>query len=341
VNDAGKGSPGTRILSAVGLVALLAFLFSSSAAAQITVGQTAPGFSPPAECEEEFAFDEWQRAVAVDTTSYVVPTAGVLTSWSTNAAAGPNQILTLKVLHRVGALSFAVAAHDGPRPLAPGVLNTFPIAVPVKQGDAIGLNTPTAVPTACTFATGLTEDSVFFKQGDVADGGTIAFGMGFNSSRLNVSATLLPPPSLSAIAPVAGPVTGGTSVVLSGANFADVTAVSFGAAPAKSFAVGSESQITAVAPAASALTGVPISVSTVAGTAASAQLFTYDGCRVPRLRDSKLKRAKKAAKKAACKIGTIKKLPKAKAKTGKVVKQNPKPGKLLAPGTKITVTLGV
>ncbi|MGE0068008.1 MAG: PASTA domain-containing protein [Solirubrobacterales bacterium] len=49
---------------------------------------------------------------------------------------------------------------------------------------------------------------------------------------------------------------------------------------------------------------------------------------------------KKKARKADCKIGKVKKLGDATAKTGEVVKQNPKPGKLLAPGTKIKVTLG-
>lgn len=36
----------------------------------------------------------------------------------------------------------------------------------------------------------------------------------------------------------------------------------------------------------------------------------------------------------------MKKLGDATAKTGEVVKQNPKPGKLLAPGTKVNVKLG-
>lgn len=330
---------GGLISIAAGLIALLALSFSSTAAAQIVVGQTAPGVSPPAECADALPFDEFQRAIAAGN-SYVVPTAGALTTWSTNAAAGPNQTLTLKVLHRVGALSFTVAAHDGPRPLTPGILNTFPVAIPVRQGDVIALNTPPSAPSACVFETGLAEDSVFLKQGDVGDSGTVAFGIGEGGWRLNVSATLLPPPAVSAIGPAAGPVTGGISVVLSGANFAGVTAVSFGAVPATSFAVGSESQITAVAPASQSLTGVPISVTTAAGTAASAQLFAYQGCKVPRLRGSKLKRAKKAAKKADCKIGTVKKRGKATAKTGKVVKQNPQPGKLLAPGAKIAITLG-
>lgn len=87
MDDASRWTLGVRISAVAGLIALLALFLSSSAVAQIVVGQTAPGASPPAECEEGSAFDEIQRQVAGGA-SYVVPTAGVLTSWSTNAAAG-------------------------------------------------------------------------------------------------------------------------------------------------------------------------------------------------------------------------------------------------------------
>jgi len=54
----------------------------------------------------------------------------------------------------------------------------------------------------------------------------------------------------------------------------------------------------------------------------------------------KLKGTKKRLRNADCKIGKVKKIEGATAKTGKVVKQNPKPGKVLAPGTEVKVTLG-
>ena len=53
----------------------------------------------------------------------------------------------------------------------------------------------------------------------------------------------------------------------------------------------------------------------------------------------KLKAAKKALKKASCKPGKVSKRNGATAKTGKVKKQSPKPGKVLAPGAKVKLTL--
>jgi DNA-binding beta-propeller fold protein YncE len=63
-------------------------------------------------------------------------------------------------------------------------------------------------------------------------------------------------------------------------------------------------------------------------------------CVVPKLKGKTLKAAKKRARKAHCGIGHVKKLEGATAKTGKVVKQKPKGGKVKAAGYKIAVTLG-
>ncbi|WP_204249172.1 IPT/TIG domain-containing protein, partial [Nocardia arizonensis] len=49
-------------------------------------------------------------------------------------------------------------------------------------------------------------------------------------------------PTLTAIAPSSGPVTGGTTVVLTGTNLATATSVSFGGTPATSFTVNSNTQ---------------------------------------------------------------------------------------------------
>lgn len=133
---------------------------------------------------------------------------------------------------------------------------------------------------------------------------------------------------------------GGAKVVITGANFASVSAVGFGATPATSFTVDSETQITAIAPKSGKLVKAAIAVTTAAGSAGSPTTFAYEGCRVPKLKDKRLKAVKKQAKKADCKVGKVKKLGDATAKTGEVVKQNPQPGKILAPGTKIKVTLG-
>ena len=59
-------------------------------------------------------------------------------------------------------------------------------------------------------------------------------------------------PQVSSLSPASGPTTGGTSVTITGSNFTGATAVSFGGVPATSFTINSNTQITAVAPAAAA-----------------------------------------------------------------------------------------
>ncbi|WP_280413560.1 IPT/TIG domain-containing protein, partial [Nocardia asiatica] len=75
-----------------------------------------------------------------------------------------------------------------------------------------------------------------------------------------------PTPSLTTVAPGSGPETGGNTVEFTGTGFTDATAVHFGANTAVSFAVLSDSRITAVAPAGSG--SVDATVTTAGGTSA-------------------------------------------------------------------------
>jgi hypothetical protein len=315
--------------------ALFALAIGSSAGAQVVVGQVAPTPNPPAICEYPFDYDEFQLSVASGT-SYTVPAAGVLTAWSTNAASGSGQNLSFKVFRPLGGGNYLVVAEDR-RTLTPSTLNTFPLNVPVQPGDILGLGIPATGPTACEFETKDARDVIGYHEGLTPVGGVFPIEETFTESRLNVSATLLPPPVISAIAPATASIQGG-SVVIAGANFAGVTGVSFGAVPA-AFTVNSEGQITATAPPTKTLGSVSVVVSTVAGVVTAAQPFTYEGCRVPQLRGKKLKASKKKLRKADCRVGKVKKLHDATAKAGEVVKQNPKPGKILPPGAKVKVIL--
>ena len=76
----------------------------------------------------------------------------------------------------------------------------------------------------------------------------------------------LPDVKVSGINPNTGPVAGGTTVVLAGAGFAGATAVQFGANAATSFTVNSDTQITAVTPAATAAGAVDVTVTTPHGS---------------------------------------------------------------------------
>jgi hypothetical protein len=121
--------------------------------------------------------------------TYVVPGAGTITSWSHNAVTGPDQTLTLKIFSKVAdPAKYQIVGHDGPRPLAGGLLNTFPASVPVKPGDALGVSGTSSVDTACTFAAA--GDAVLTTNANLADGESADF-FSASDNRVNVSAVFV------------------------------------------------------------------------------------------------------------------------------------------------------
>jgi hypothetical protein len=88
-----------------------------------------------------------------------------------------------------------------------------------------------------------------------------------------------PPPVLpvvSAVAPAEGSDLGGDTVVLTGSGFTGALTVFFGSAPAASFTVDSDTQVTAVSPAGSD-GSVDVTVTTSAGVSAAGSSFVYSG----------------------------------------------------------------
>ena len=83
-------------------------------------------------------------------------------------------------------------------------------------------------------------------------------------------------PTVTGVSPGSGPVSGGTSVTVTGSNFTGVTAVKFGATAATGVTVNSAISLTATAPAGSAGT-VDVTVTASGGTSAtsSADRYTY------------------------------------------------------------------
>lgn len=331
---ASKARLGTALVLAI--LACLA-VSVSAACAQVTVGQTIRAPYLPVQCVSENPLDEVQVAIA-DGTGYAVPSAGLLTSWSTVAGTFGGR-MGLKVYRPLAPLQFLVVGQDGPRPLLSGQRNTFPVAIPVQAGDIVGITVPGNGSPVCAFETGSGADVSRFSSGSAPNGAVVNFGSFRTEERMNIEATLLPPPAITSLSPATGPIKK-AKVTIAGANFAAVQGVSFGGVPAKSFTVDSEGQISAVAPDSTKLSKVPVAVTTGAGSATGTQTFQYKGCKVPQLQGKKLKASKKTARKRGCKIGKVKKLGDATPKTGEVVKQSAKPGKLLLPGAKIHVTLG-
>jgi len=255
---------------------MIALAFAGQASAQVTLGQLAPTSPASGECGEGASGSFFWKLELGGGASYEVPApGGVITSWSTRAAGGAGQFLTLKVLRPAGGSSYAVVGTDGPRALAPSAVDTFPVNLAVQAGDVIGTYNGSALESAkvtCRFPTSNEADIPAFGFAPPAGPVEIA---GVNLKwRVNLSATVLLAPTVASLGTTAGPLAGGTSVTISGSEFEQVSAVRFGAVPAQSYTVDSAGQITAVSPPGQA-GSVPVTVTTIAGTAASGGQFSY------------------------------------------------------------------
>jgi hypothetical protein len=216
-------------------------------------------------------------------------------------------------------------------------LQTFPAAIPIRAGDTIGLDVVKDMQLGVFQPPG---SGVGSWVPPLAEGSTRPFDP-TPEAEFAFNAVVQPQPAITGLSPASGSFKGGSAVVINGADFAGVKSVLFGPNAAVSFAVGSENQITAVAPPGTPGT-VDVTVTALGGTSTVSPVdrFTYTACTVPNLNAKKLKAAKKQLKKVNCKVGKVTRKDGVSAKAGKVVKQGPKPGKKLAPGTKVNVTLG-
>lgn len=86
--------------------------------------------------------------------------------------------------------------------------------------------------------------------------------------------TYVTPPTITAITPALGSTHGGDSVVITGTNFTNASAVSLGGTPVASFVVNSNTQITAVTPAGTA-GAARVTVTVPGATSAPNTLYTY------------------------------------------------------------------
>jgi hypothetical protein len=82
-------------------------------------------------------------------------------------------------------------------------------------------------------------------------------------------------PTVTGVNPTSGVTTGGTAVTITGSGFTGATSVRFGIAPAASFTVVSDSQITAISPAGTGTVDVTVSNSTGTSATSAADQFTF------------------------------------------------------------------
>jgi hypothetical protein len=323
----GPARSGRCILaSAAVALALLAPFPGSAGAAVVTVGS--PLTAPFVPGSAGFAFTSMNPGAGS-------PVTGTVISWQVLLGAGGP--FKLRVLQPNGGNSFTGVATSTPQvPAGPG-LQTFPTSLPIKTGQTIGLDNSTEddelgiAPAPGRPLLGVTPP--------VPDGIPTEFEPGAELE-LAFNAQVLPAPTVASLSKKSGSIKGGTKVAIVGTDLGRAGSVSFGSAPAKGFTIDSDTQVTAVTPAAKSTKPVAVSITTPAGTAAAADQFSYEACKVPKLGGKSLKKTKKLLRKGHCKLGKVNKRGDATAKTGKVVKQGAKPKKLLAPGAKVNVTLG-
>ncbi len=145
-------------------------------------------------------------------------------------------------------------------------------------------------------------------------------------------------PAIVGFSPQQGSIRGGTAVQISGGGFNDVSGVSFGTHPARSFQVKSENLVTAVAPAVPRGLNVRIHVAAAGGAATSNRDFTFIGCHVPRLKEDRIARARKTLAAAGCKTGQV--MPARDAgEPLRVIAESPHPGAWLEPGAAVSITV--
>ena len=282
------------------------------------------------------------------------PVDGAIVSWSLKgASATPGyalRVLNVSGTTMTGFVITGIATSTHETPAGAG-LQTFATALPIKQGQHIGID----VPKTGQFGTSGISGAIVGEVQPLLAEGVPAIPTQFPDSEVGFSAQVQPAPTISALGITSGPAAGGTSVLIAGTDFTGATAVKFGGTSA-AFSVTSENTITATSPASATAGAVPVTVTTVAGTASSAQQFLYVAstpppapvtpvvipkptCKVPKLKGKTLKSAKKRIRAADCRVGTLTKKEGATAKDGEVVKQVPKPGVTVPAETKVKVTL--
>jgi hypothetical protein len=247
----------------------------TASAAVVTVGAQMGGetweSAVPGELKAPFALFNRSKTQASS------PVTGAIIGWNVREAVGGP--FHLRVLHPVGGGGYAGAGTSaGASPLTTG-LEHFATDLPIQAGDTVGLDYTQATdeiglrvifepnpPTFSYFASALPEGGGTSTPIDVPIIGQIGVEVGFNAE---VQAA----PSVTAIGTTEGPAAGGSTVVIGGTDL-EGAVVHFGSAVA-TYSPISESSLSVTVPPGAPGTSVPVSVTTVAGTATATATFFY------------------------------------------------------------------
>ncbi len=201
---------------------------------------------------------DWAGNTTTQTVTYKVVTPGPVANPDTASTINPNEV-TIPVLNN-DTSTFPID------PTTVQIVSPATYGTAVPQASGVIRYTPTSAST-----TSVTTDTFTYTVEDT-DGQV--------STPATVTVTIYPVPGIAGINPTAGPLTAGTPVVITGTGFKTASAVAFGSTPAVSFHVDSNTQITAVAPAApgNTPTSADVTVTTSGGPSvpSSADVFTWD-----------------------------------------------------------------
>lgn len=274
--------------------------------------------------------------------SDVSPVDGVVMRWSldrgTLAVPGwSNPQYRLRVLTPFAGGYLAAGTGAAVSVAYAGTVETFSTRLPIKAGQLVALELVND-DARLLFGFSKSANSDFIEP-SIADGQTgypdEAWEEGF---LFPFNADVLPPPQINRVTPSGASFERTTAVKIAGDNFAEVSAVSVNGQPVP-YTVDSMTQLTVTVPPRGQLGSVPVTLTTVAGQAAST--FDYEGCVVPKLNGKPLKGGRKALKRRLCRLGEVRKRHGATAKTGRVKRQSRRSGAVLPIGTRVDVTLGL
>lgn len=172
---------------------------------------------------------------------------------------------------------------------APTISRINPTSGPTSGGTTVIITgTNLASPSAVTFggssativsssATSISVTAPANAAGTVRV--AVTTGAGTSTQAVNFTYVTVSAPTITSLSPTSGPPSGGTTVTINGTNLLYTTGVSFGGNAASSFAVLSNTQVSAIAPA-----GTPgattVTVTNSAGTSGTLP-YTYTGTAAP------------------------------------------------------------
>jgi hypothetical protein len=276
-------------------------------------------------------------AISLGEQGLTVTETGMITTWSV-VAGGPGSV-ALSVLHPVpGQPGVYTISNTSPsESVAAGTsAQTFSTSQPVLAGD-----------TLAVFATGgagvgfqaLPLNGIASYVPPAAGSSLPAFSVTplMSDALLLFNATVTPAPIPQGITPTTGPMTGGTTVTITGQGFNTVSGVTFGGVAAQSFTVTSPTTMTAVTPPGTPGNASLVLQSSFGVAGPSLTDFSYTGqCTVPNLKGKTVRQAQPLVVAGKCILGTIRG---GNSGSAVVVSQSPKAGSTQAVGTRINLVL--